>query len=156
MQMYTRKDVATGAAWLGLGVGAWVALSIIVLILGTIGTVVAWKMANVRATVTAGDRVQVKNLDTNNIIEKQNYFFATNQDYIKALAQVKLYQGKSARDKSEHATPAQLQADEDGVTANQQSCLATATSYNGQAQNFNSGQFRAINLPASLDAGACS
>jgi hypothetical protein len=154
--VYTRKDVAEGAAWLGLGVGAWIAIAAVFIVIGTVGSIIGWKAANFRATATAGDRVQVKNLGTDNIINKQNYFFATDQDYIKALAQVKLYQGKAERDKSDHATPAQLQADEDGVTANQQSCIATATAYNGQSQNFNSGQFRAINLPASLDAGACS
>ena len=154
--MYTRKDVTNGAAWLGLGVGAWVVIAIIVGTLSTVGTIIGWRVLNFQQTVTAVDRVQVKNLDTNNIIQKQNYFFATNQDYLKSIAQITLYKNKVTRDKANGATAAQLQADEDGVTANQQSCLATATSYNGQAQNFNSGQFRSIGLPMSLDTGACS
>lgn len=104
--------------------------------------------------VTAPARVQSENLQTENIIQKQNYFFATHQDYQRSLVQIALYKARAKAD--EHSDAPIRQADSDGVIANQQSCLATAADYNGQAANFNSGQFRSINLPVSLDLGACS
>jgi hypothetical protein len=152
--VYTRKDVAQGAAWLGLGIGAWIAIGIVSVVLGTVGSIIAWRAANVTATATAHDRVQVQNLGTNNILEKQNFFFATNEDYKRSLSQIAIY--KSNLKSDNHSDGPQFQADKDGLTANRQSCLATVADYNAQSANFNSGQFRSINLPASIDAEACS
>lgn len=153
--MYTRQDVKDGAQFLGIATGWWVAISLVVIVVGGFLSIVSWKAHVAVQTVTAGDRVQSSNLDTDNIINKQSFFYQTNQDYVAALARIQLFKKRVAAENAS-TTDEQKRADNDGLTANQSSCLATAAAYNAQAQNFNSGQFRAISLPSQLSTEACS
>ncbi|MDB5069684.1 MAG: hypothetical protein JWM87_795 [Candidatus Eremiobacteraeota bacterium] len=136
--------------------GGYISLSIVVAIvvvtaLGIIGAYTQW----FGLAVTAPARVQGANLQTGNIIQKQNYFYAVNQEYEAKLANVARFEKALATDTAAKADMDTLKADRDGIVANQQACTAIATDYNGQATNFNSGQFRSISLPSHLDPGAC-
>lgn len=131
----------------------WSVVIIVVLfIAGLAGEYTKW----FGLAVTAQARVQNADLQTDNIISKQNYFFEVNQQYNVSIAAIARYDKQLSTDRAAKASDAVITSDLDGLRANQQTCTNIAGDYDGQAQSYNAGQFRSISLPQRLSLEACN
>lgn len=108
-------------------------------------------IATGQKAATAPARVVSKTLDTDNIIQSYNRFFAINSEYTSRVAQIAAHTATV----SETTDAAELGRLRMEVSAMRQSCRTLANDYNADAQKMNTSFFRDKDLPATLDAQKC-
>lgn len=103
------------------------------------------------SAATAPSRVATKTLETDNIIQSYERFFALDAQFKSRTAQIEAHEVLIGNASSERA----LERLTMEMLAMQQSCREIANDYNADAAKLNKAMFRDNDLPEELDADLC-
>ena len=92
-----------------------------------------------------------KTIDTNNIINKYEWYYDASAQYTARLAQVKAH-ARILAEESNQAEKSRIRIELSGM---QQSCRDLATKYNANSEKANQSIFKSSSLPSTLSITAC-
>lgn len=102
------------------------------------------------SVATAPDRVIVKTMGTDNIIQSYEWFYDVNAAYQARVGQIAEFKAIS-----KSTDPAEASRERIELSAIRQTCRDLATKYNANSEKMNKSIFKGWSLPDTLDMKTC-